>query len=196
MLAAICYGAPHALGVAGMSISTTSGANASTTAFMIAPGAPMVPASPRPWHPADCRAERGVGVELERKEMVCTRHGRRVEEKRASRLDRRLRRYRRRQRLVADIDKLGRVLRLLARLGDDHCHWSPTWRTLPWASNGCGGSIIGLPSFEVTSQPQERPPTCRPAPVKTAATPGAALAAAALMVPGSARAWGLRNRKA
>src|SRR4029077_348826 len=38
--------------VAGMSISTVpSGANASTTAFMIAAGAPMVPASPQPLAP-------------------------------------------------------------------------------------------------------------------------------------------------
>jgi len=39
--------------VAGMSISTMpSGANASTTAFMIAAGAPMVPASPQPLAPS------------------------------------------------------------------------------------------------------------------------------------------------
>jgi hypothetical protein len=58
---------------------------------------------------------------------------------------------------------------------------SPTWRTLPCASTGCGGSFIGLPSLLWISQPQGRPPTlasARSAPVKTATTPGAASAGA------------------
>ena len=43
---------------------------------------------------------------------------------------------------------------------------SPTWRTWPCASTGCGGSAIGEPSFDLTPQPQGRPsPTCRSAPV-------------------------------
>jgi hypothetical protein len=48
--------------------------------------------------------------------------GRRVEKKRASRLDRCVRRHHGRQCLVVDVDELGRVFRLLAHLGDDHCH--------------------------------------------------------------------------
>jgi hypothetical protein len=44
--------------VAGMSISTMpSGANASTTAFMIAAGAPMAPASPQPLTPSGLCAQ-------------------------------------------------------------------------------------------------------------------------------------------
>jgi hypothetical protein len=49
---------------------------------------------------------------------------------------------------------------------------SPTYRTLPCASTGCGGSFIGLPSVPVMSQPQGRPFTpVRSAPVKTSTTP-------------------------
>ena len=39
---------------------------------------------------------------------------------------------------------------------------SPTWRTLPTASTGCGGSAIGEPSLLWICQPQGRPPSCRP----------------------------------
>jgi len=63
----------------------------------------------------DCRLVSQMPIEAE-----IARSG--VEEKRASRLDRCLRRHHSWQRLVADLDKLGRVLRLLARFGDDHCH--------------------------------------------------------------------------
>ena len=50
-------------GVAGMSISMIpSGANASTTAFMIAGGAPMVPASPQPLAPSGLCAQSVVLV--------------------------------------------------------------------------------------------------------------------------------------
>ena len=58
---------------------------------------------------------------------------------------------------------------------------SPTWRTLPTASTGCGGSAIGLPSLLWICQPQGRPPifsAAMSAPVNTAVTPGAAFAAA------------------
>ena len=54
--------------------------------------------------------------------------------------------------------------------------WSPTWRTLPCASTGCGGSFIGVPSLLWISQPHGRPPTlasARSAPVKIRTTPGA-----------------------
>ena len=58
---------------------------------------------------------------------------------------------------------------------------SPTWRTLPTASTGCGGSAIGEPSLLWICQPQGRPPmlsAAMSAPVKTATTPGAFAAAA------------------
>ena len=64
----------------------------------------------------DCRLVSQMPVEAEIA-------GCRVEEKRASRLDRCVRRHHGRQRLVADVDELGGILRLLACLGDDCCHW-------------------------------------------------------------------------
>jgi hypothetical protein len=52
---------------------------------------------------------------------------------------------------------------------------------LPWASTGCGGSIIGEPSLLWICQPQGTPPISSRAtssPVKIATTPGIDAAAA------------------
>src|SRR5436309_15313175 len=71
---------------------------------------------------------------------------------------------------------------------------SPTWRTLPCASGGYGGSFIGWPLTSVISQPQGRPPTfaaARSAPVNTATTPGALG-----LVGGNAADIGVRMRRA
>ena len=62
---------------------------------------------------------------------------------------------------------------------------SPTWRTLPTAITGCGGSAIGEPSLLWICQPQGSPPTlsaAMSAPVYTATTPGAFAAAAVSML--------------
>ena len=56
-----------------------------------------------------------------------------------------------------------------------------------------GGSIIGEPSFEVTSQPQGKPRVLRSSPVKTATTPGALSASLFVMPIISACACGLRK---
>jgi len=77
--------------------------------------------------------------------------------------------------------------------------WSPTWRTLPWASTGCGGSFIGEPSLLWISQPHGRPPTlasARSAPVKMRTTPGDFSAASRLMDLMRACAYGERRNAA
>jgi hypothetical protein len=56
---------------------------------------------------------------------------------------------------------------------------SPTWRTLPRASSGCGGSFIGLPSFPAMPQAHGTPlslSAVTSSAVKIAATPGLASA--------------------
>ncbi len=62
---------------------------------------------------------------------------------------------------------------------------SPTWRTLPVAITGCGGSAIGEPSLLWICQPHGSPPilsAAMSAPVYTATTPGAFAAAAVSML--------------
>ncbi|MNX92811.1 hypothetical protein D3C86_1249650 [compost metagenome] len=73
--------------------------------------------------------------------------------------------------------------------------WSPTWRALPCASAGWGGSFIGVPSMLWISQPQGRPPTLSAAissPVSTAITPGEA--SASVLSTERMRAWACGER--
>ena len=70
---------------------------------------------------------------------------------------------------------------------------SPTYRTSPWASTGCGGvRSVGLAAAQGTE------PTLSPmsAPVTTVTTPGSAWAASVLMPLMRAWAWGLRRMAA
>ena len=67
----------------------------------------------------------------------------------------------RRQFPVVDLDKLGRGFRLCARLGDDHRHGVTDMAHLSLGEKRARRLAMGEPSFEVTSQPHGRPPTCR-----------------------------------
>src|ERR1700730_3457431 len=75
---------------------------------------------------------------------------------------------------------------------------SPTWRTLPAASGGCGGSFIGLPSLPLMPQAQGTPFTLSAisAAVKMATTCGLASAAFLSIARISACACGERRKTA
>ena len=73
---------------------------------------------------------------------------------------------------------------------------SPTWRTLPTASTGCGGSFMVSPFLKSTCQPHGSPPTPASAnswPTNAATTPSAASAAEGSMPLIEACACGLRT---
>src|SRR3546814_11986084 len=72
---------------------------------------------------------------------------------------------------------------------------SPTYRTLPMARKGWGGSFIGLPSGLLISHPVGRPPTfpSMSAPLKMPATPGIWLARVVSMVASVVCACGERT---
>jgi len=76
---------------------------------------------------------------------------------------------------------------------------SPTWRTLPSASKGCGGSFISLPSLPAMPQAHGTPLSLSAvtfSPVKIATTPELVSASALSIARISAWAWGERKNTA